>query len=335
MTQPPPYGYGPPPGYGYGPPPGYGYGPPPGYGYGYVDAPRPGCVPLRPLGVSDILDGSFKAVRRNPRVMLGLSAGFAIAQTALVTIVELIVFTNLGSAFTGDGTVNAGPVLGTDGLQLLTLFFSALVGAVLTGMLTIAVTQDVLGNRPDIATVWARVRPRLWPLAGLSLVTTVLEFLGLLPCFVLGIWLWGIWAVAIPAFMVENTTIGGAWRRSRQLVSGTFWRVWGVRALGQLVVSLVAALIALPFEIVGFIVGGSGLTDLFNGSGSPAAFLLVAAIGQVLAATLTAPVRAAIDALLYVDLRMRKEGLDIVLQQAAARRSAGPPASGPSGPMTA
>jgi hypothetical protein len=37
----------------------------------------------------------------------------------------------------------------------------------------------------------------------------------------------------------------------------------------------------------------------------------------VLSATLTEPVRAGIDALLYVDLRMRREGLDIVLQQAA------------------
>ena len=34
----------------------------------------------------------------------------------------------------------------------------------------------------------------------------------------------------------------------------------------------------------------------------------------MIAATFTAPIRAGIDALLYVDLRMRKEGLDIVLQ---------------------
>ena len=39
--------------------------------------------------------------------------------------------------------------------------------------------------------------------------------------------------------------------------------------------------------------------------------------------TFTAPVQAAIDSLLYVDLRMRKEGLDLVLQQQVARPAAG------------
>ena len=67
------------------PPPGYGpapvYGPRPGYGAGA--RPRPGIVPLRPLGLGEILDGAFQAIRTNPRTMLGVSALVMIVVTAL------------------------------------------------------------------------------------------------------------------------------------------------------------------------------------------------------------------------------------------------------------
>ncbi len=319
---PPTYGrpptYGPPPGYYGAPPPGYYGAPPPGwYGPGF-EAPRPGCVPLRPLGVGDILDGAFKVTRRNPRVMLGLSAGFAFVQVALTTLVSLVVFNNLADVKTQGDNASLGPLIGNEGLQLATLFVTGLLGAVLTGMLTIAVTQDVLGRKVDIPSVWTQVRPRLGTLIGLSVVTNVLQFLGLFACIAPGVWLWGIWAVAVPACMVERTGVGAALGRSRALVNGTFWRVWGIRALGYLVLQLVSTLIVLPFLLIGLFVGIGGLHDLFNPSGTPVALLLFTSIGSLISSTLTAPVRAAVDALLYVDLRMRKEGLDIVLQQAVA-----------------
>src|SRR5215472_1635904 len=68
-------GYGQP-GYGqsgYGQP---GYGPslPPIGGGWAAPAPMPGGVPLRPLGVGEILSGAFTLIRRNPVATLGLAA---------------------------------------------------------------------------------------------------------------------------------------------------------------------------------------------------------------------------------------------------------------------
>ena len=67
-----PYGQAP-----YGGPPGqYGqarYGGLPQY-RGQAPAPKPGIIPLRPIGVSEMLDGAFTAIRRNPRATLGLGA---------------------------------------------------------------------------------------------------------------------------------------------------------------------------------------------------------------------------------------------------------------------
>src|SRR6185437_13413729 len=59
--------------------PGYGqsgYGPslPPVGGGWAAPAPMPGGVPLRPLGVGEILSGAFTLIRRNPMATLGLAA---------------------------------------------------------------------------------------------------------------------------------------------------------------------------------------------------------------------------------------------------------------------
>ena len=129
---------------------------------------------------------------------------------------------------------------------------STVLVAVLTGMLIVVVTEDVVGRRADFGLVWRKARSRIWRLVGLSLVIGVLQFVGLLLCLAPGIWLWGIWAVAVPALMIENRGIGGALGRSRQLVGGMFWRVWGIRALGYLIAGAISAAIGLLFGLIGW-----------------------------------------------------------------------------------
>ncbi|SOD73100.1 hypothetical protein SAMN05892883_2395 [Jatrophihabitans sp. GAS493] len=321
----PPAAYGPP---NYSPPPGYngpaggGYGGAPHLNQYYAQmAPKPGSIPLRPLGVGDILDGSFRTIRRNPKATLGLSAIIAVLQVAVVAIFELILnhnLSDLGSFSTNDdGTVglSGGQVAGALGGGLLSLGVTVVFGAVLTGMLTIVVTDDVLGRRIELAEVWARTRPRLPGLIGLSLIVGIVPTIGLLFCLAPGIWLWGIWALAIPAFMVEKVSLGGALSRSKHLVDGSFWRVWGIRALGWIIVSIISVIVAAPFSIAATLISGQSLTG--GSDGNFAVYVLITSIGSVLITTFAAPIKAGIDALLYVDQRMRREGLDIVLQQAA------------------
>jgi hypothetical protein len=293
-------------------------------------------VPLRPLGVGDILDGTFTMIRRNPRVMLGMSATVAVLHLLLVAVFEIAINRlgdlNVTSADGSNSAAGVGSLLSADAGSLVTFVAGLVLGSVLTGMLTIAITQDVIGVRLSFGQAWARVRPRIWPLLGLVALTLVLEFLGLIPCLVLGVWLWGIWAVAVPAFMVEGTTIRGALGRSRTLVSGTFWRVWGIRALGTIIASVIGGFISAPFVIVGLIAGSNIFSDTGGNRPLPVLLLLLVAVGSAVSATFTAPIRAGIDALLYVDLRMRKEGLDIVLQQSVARAGGAGGTAGPGGP---
>lgn len=274
--------------------------------------PRRGCVALRPLGLAEILDGSFRVIRRNPGATLGLSAVLAVIRVAVTAGLQL----------------GAYRFLSTVQLELVgTLLISAALGTVLTGLLTLVVTQDVLGVRISTREVLTRLRGRAWALLGLALVITVLESLALLPLLVLGVWLWGLWAVAVPVLMVERSTVRGALSRSRRLVSGLWWRVWGIRALGFLLASLLGALVTVPFILLASLVTGSGFTASGVNSGVPVAYVLIISVGSVLSSTLTSPIRAGIDALLYLDLRMRREGLDIVLHsQASPVRPVAPPA---------
>jgi hypothetical protein len=315
------------------PPYGYYAAPNPHYA---APAPQPGCIPLRPLAVSDILDGTFKVIRRNPRVTLGLSALVAVVQVIGTAAFQVVIFHQFSQVRINDAahpdeqSANIAPLL----TELTSLFsilvIGAVLGAVLTGMLTVVITQDVLGVHLGAGEVWRRVKSRMWPLVGLSLLTAFLQLVGLALCLAPGIWLWGLWAVAVPALMVEGTTVRAALRRSRQLVARTFWRVWGIRALGALMVSIVGAIITVPFSALGLALSGTGLDTLTGQSGTlPVAYLVVTSVGSVVSVTFTAPVRAGIDALLYVDLRMRKEGMDIALQQDAGRRAVAPPTNQP------
>jgi hypothetical protein len=331
VVQPPPYGqppdgqppYGQPP---YGQPP-YGqppFGMPPDPYYAQFGPKQPGCVPLRPLGLGDILDGSFKVIRRNPRATLGLSAIAGVVQATVLALIQIFALHQLSNGIDNsnpdDPQVDVGSTVGGIVSTLAGFLVAAIFAALLTGMLTVIITEDVLGKKLSISETWARIRPRGVRLGLLSLLVSVVPFIGLMFCIAPGVWLWGLWAVAIPAMVVENAKVGQSLGRSRSLVHRMFWRVWGIRALGVLMVGFMGALIGIPFAIIAEVITGSASFGFGSAAaaGLPVAYVLITSIGSVISTTLTAPIRAGIDALLYVDLRMRKEGLDIVLRQTAA-----------------
>lgn len=297
---------------------------PPAHPYYRAMAPKPGCIPLRPLDVSEILGGAVAAIRRNARTVLGLSAAVATVQAVIALIVQR--YADLHGEQAIDQSDPAHPVVHWD--QLATILGSAgglsllgsIFAAVLTGMVVVVVTEDVVGRTAGLDLVWSKVRSRIWRLVLLSLLVGLLEVVGLALCLAPGIWLWGIWAVAVPALIIENRSIGGALGRSRALVRGTFWRVWGIRALGFGISAVLGAVVSAMMGVIAAAMTGDRPTGLLGtGDGSLSwAYLVIAAIGTGVVATFTAPFQASLDSLLYVDLRMRKEQLTVELQQAAA-----------------
>ena len=304
----------PPPGY---PPPGY---PPPGPAlpyYGFAP-PRPGLIPLRPLSVGEVLDGAFSVLRQQPRTVLTLSLVVALLNTAFAVVLPLL----FGQGFLARTGTGIGSFIRPG--SLLAAGLSTVTSAWLAGLLAVIVSEAVLGQRVRAAQAWARIRGHLPGLAAVGLITRIGADLGLAALVIPGLFLWGAWALALPALVLERTGVTGALRRSWRLAVPDWWRVWGIRALGTLIAGAVSVVLVLPAGVLGAIGVVEGV-----GHGSPPGstsigVVLFALTLSTLAQILTVPFMLAVQALLYVDRRMRAEALDLSLQQVAAARTRSP-----------
>ena len=248
------------------------------------------------------------------------------------------------------------------GVAVVSTFLSR---TILTGVLTVAVGQGVLGRKETLAGAWRATRSRLGALLAVVLLAALFIFLGWIVAVglsvVIGVLLGagahlaavGIlvgvlgslaatvfavivairWSLAVPAVMLEHlgpmTSLGRSWR----LVRRSSWRVLGILLLVQIIVTIAGLIIEVPFRLAG------GTSTFGLSAGHPSAVAtIVSGIGGIVGATLTAPLAAGAIVLLYTDLRMRREGMDITLQAAAQGAAGGqgadggqPGAAGPGG----
>ena len=310
---------------------------------------KPGVVPLRPLGLGEVLDGAVGVIRRYPRPTLGLAALVAVVTTLLNVVVVLTAFRPLLALDPvvledGGGDALQGAIGGAVAGGALTVVLTLLAGAVLTGGLAAVVGKAVLGEPMSFGQAWAQVRPLLLRLVGLAVLTLGLVYLVVVVAVVvavLALTLGGppLALVAVPVglgglalalhlyvrlslapcvLVLERTGITASMRRSGVLVKRDWWRVFGVLALTFVIGAFVSQIVQLPFAVLG---AGSpgGLVDPdaeILGTRS----LVLSAIGGGVASTLVSPFTAGVRALLYVDRRMRAEGLDVALAAKASAR---------------
>ncbi|MFE6056430.1 hypothetical protein ACFQ6N_37275 [Kitasatospora sp. NPDC056446] len=304
------------------------------YGWGAPQSPRPGVIPLRPLSIGELLDGAVGTVRRHWRTVLALSLGIAVIAQGGAVLVDLVVKGKTGTATQTLRLIAALP------LQLLLDVLAA-------ALLTIVVSRAILGCTASAGDAWRDARPRLFQLLGLTLLTVLMgpgvALLGFAPLigydaggskepvttallFLVGLlalpvaaWLWVRYSLAAPALMLEKQGVTTALSRSRRLVRGSWWRVFGITLLAKLLSLMVAVVIAIPFRFIGLLLGfdsldRQGLTDsAHQGVG----MVVVMAIAGIIAGALTIPFMAAVGVLVYVDQRIRREALDIELARAA------------------
>ncbi|MFD1831872.1 glycerophosphoryl diester phosphodiesterase membrane domain-containing protein [Streptomyces desertarenae] len=342
--------------------------PPPGQpGWGHWNQPpaaKPGVIPLRPLGIGEILDGAVTTARTHWRTALGISLAVAV-MIQIVSTIATGVWLRDNSGLraletetdpTGEEVREAlSGTMSTLGVEML----AALVGTVLaTAMLTMVVSRAVLGRPVTTGEAWRDSRPRLLRLLGLTLLVTGIVvgvvLLGFLPGFLLGVagsveggvllgflgglaglaaaaWLWVRYSLAAPALMLERQGVTDALRRSAKLVRGSWWRIFGIQVLTALLVFLVGMIIQLPATLLAPVVSGDGVERFLSGGVADMSwtYLVIVGIGAVLASTVTLPITAGVTALLYMDQRIRREALDLELARAAGVPGHEPHPGGP------
>ncbi len=365
-----PTGYGPPPGT---PPapgqPGYGqpaYGQPvygqPAYGqpvygqpaYGgpvpgalpYAGPAKPGIVPLRPLTLGEIFDGSFGAVRHNPGAVLGLSSLIVVAATAVGALLGYLVAGYLAELLASneftDAMAQEGFGTDVDGLALL---YSTSVGASLvfwiaspfvTAVVAVSLSRSVIGDKISVAAVWKSAARRGWLLLGWAILfgtaqmllvglyvglivliaqssgggATAFGILGGLGLAVLFVWL-AVRVLLVPAGLaLESGRFGKTIARAWRLTRGSFWRTLGIYLLAAIAIAIIGGILQYPFGIV---------AALAMSGGSLAIGLIISTVGGAIISVLQTVFLGAVVSLQYIDLRIRREGLDIELTAAAAR----------------
>jgi hypothetical protein len=321
-TQPNPQGQYPPQGYyppGQYPPPGY-Y-PPMGPMYPVVPpvdlhAPQPGVIPLRRSGLDtgDIISGVVTAFRRDWRTLLGVSAITNGIQYLLVIACFIVgvIFALPGLRKLADLPDNPtneqlDPILP----GLLVILFVVLAIIVLISLCTrtllgalvaVIVGEDSVGRRLGVGEALSMVRPMIGRLLLQGILGGLGLILGFALCLIPGFWLFGIWTAATPSMALERTRVGRSFGRSRDLVQGMFWRVFGIRVLALVGAGVCSYLLSLPFNVTRSIDSQPSASTLIT-------VLILASLGQFLISMLTAPITAIVDAELYLDLRLRKEML--------------------------
>ncbi|MGW2710451.1 glycerophosphoryl diester phosphodiesterase membrane domain-containing protein [Streptomyces sp. NPDC001356] len=358
------------PGGGYGgPPPGYGgYGTPGGYpawGGGWAGPPpaaKPGVIPLRPLGVGEILDGAVSTMRTYWRTVLGIALAVAVVtDTCLVLVQGFFVNdarTSLDSRTATFDDVYRSLRESMIGTGIVTVISAAAV-IVATALLTTITSRAVLGRPVSTGEAWREARPQIPRLAGLLLLLglitvgviavgavpgflvllsggsdiggSALFALGILGAVLVAVWLAIRYYLAAPALMLERQSVTKSMSRSAKLVRGSWWRVFGIQLLAWLIANIVSAVITIPFALIGAAVGGNGMDDILGTNGGHVgwAFLIIRGIGSLIGTTLTLPISAGVTVLLYIDQRIRREALDLELARAAGVQGYGTGVPGP------
>jgi hypothetical protein len=319
---------------------------PPQYGqqqYGYNAPPppptiKPGVIPLRPLALGEIIDGAITTMRRYPKLIIGAAAVVAAITQIVGLLVQLPFLADLSTALDPSAAPSRDQLLGVFASALggtLLGIVLQLVGTVfLSGFITVVAGHAVLGRQVTFAQAWEEFKPRLLPLLGSTLLYGLLIMaapivlgllgvlansgwalaLGLFVAFLVAVWLWVMFSLVTPALVLERCGVGTAFSRSSKLVSGAWWRTFGILLVAGMIAAVISWIIGLPFELLGRATTGFDSDPAIVLS---AGYLIMITLGSIIASTIALPFSSAVSVLVYVDRRMRSEGMDIELQRAA------------------
>ena len=233
--------------------------------------------------------------------------------------------------------------------SILTMFASS----ILTGLLIVTVSRTILGRKASLSDVWQRTKPRVWALIGQAVIiqlifiavlaaaigvflalflglripdlvdsaspddavgTILLTILGLfLLVALVGLGMFALYcklSLAPAALILENVGVFEGISRSWALTRGYFWRVVGIQILSFLIMSFASAIVTTPISML------AGVLTAAAPSAQILALGMSVLLGNIVTAA-TLPFDSAVNALIYTDLRMRSEGLDVELRRAA------------------
>jgi MFS family permease len=173
----------------------------------------------------------------------------------------------------------------TNALALLVFYVVSFAAAILYQGMVVSLVHDVQDGRRDssVGELFTSVGPVLGALIGASILYGIAVGIGFFLLIVPGCILLTIWAVIAPAIVIEKRSVLESFGRSRELVRGHGWPVFGTVIVATLIAAIVGVILAAIAEAIA---GGPILRIVFG----------------ALASTLTAPIGGLVAAVLYYRL---------------------------------
>ncbi|MBF4614508.1 glycerophosphoryl diester phosphodiesterase membrane domain-containing protein [Curtobacterium sp. VKM Ac-1376] len=253
-------------------------------------------IPLRPLGLGDVLAGAFTVFRRNARVLLLwsvlLSGVLGLLSTLASTFGQQALQSRMFSALDGGSgaeSVIAGSVTLWALLAVGLPFLAYLGRGFLVAPVAADTGQRVLGRRATFRGLWALLAGRRWPVVGwmfvqigAGLVVGIVAglvffatfaaigagnssagwFVLALVLLVLGFgvvitWLATRFVLTVPTIALEGRSVFAAAAQSWRLTRGAFWRTFGILLLVQLMFGFAVSIASAPLTIGAVLIGGT------------------------------------------------------------------------------
>ncbi|HEY2714797.1 MAG TPA: hypothetical protein VGI73_01095 [Solirubrobacterales bacterium] len=196
------------------------------------------------------------------------------------------------------------------GSVLLTLIGAllSLVASIIYEGMVVSLVRDVQDGRRDLSVgeLYRSVTPVLWPLAGASILFGLGVAVGFVLLVVPGLFLLTIWAVIAPAIVIERRGVIESFGRSRGLVKGYGWPVFGVVICAALITAVVSLVL---ISIAAAIADGPILRIVLG----------------LLASSVTAPITALVAGVLYYRLLLLKGDSGAVVSDHGGEQYTPPP----------
>lgn len=266
---------------------------------------------MRPLEIGDVLDETFRMYRRHFVLFAGISVILAIPSAALFGLAFASLTSVLRTTSAPTDLSFLTPLIATFGAALLVNVF---ILPFTMGAVMYAACESALGRPVTAGSVFIAVLRRYFPLLGYWLLFSATAYLALALCVApIALWLWIFvqWIVVTPAMFVENIGLGAAMGRSWQLVQGRWWRTFLLLLLMFIIWYVVGIALGAFVQLAQFLL--QLVVPPFIATG------ISLATSELVSALVNPIIQIAI-VLIYFDLRVRKEALDLF--QMAYRLSA-------------
>jgi len=304
----------------------------------------------------------FRVLRHNPRATVGgalivqlLSTVATVLIVGVAAVFAALRITTADRSSTSDlALIEAGSIAVLILAILLAVLVSMTGTALVQGLVASEVSHGALGEKLTLRGLWHATRGRRWRLigwtallaagltitvgivaglviaaarAGSVLGAVLIGVLGGIGAIVLAVWLATKTALTPSAMVIEKAGVGAGIRRSWTLTRRSFWKTFGTLALVAVVCSVASGVVTVPLQLVYYIVlslvSPTGSLQDSNAIGVTIGYYVLSLIVGTLIGSVTAVVQSAAATTIYLDLRMRREGLDADLRRLVDERAAG------------